>query len=118
MTLEILSDPVIIQRVWKYIAPKVVITNTPIPVNANGEDAQRIINFAVQKIPYDNNVPNLNEIINLPPLQLNFDDIETQVITVYDPVTGKNVSISIAGVAIVIQQAFCNWYIAANGTLP
>jgi hypothetical protein len=111
---DLLSSPQIIQRVWKTLAPKIVITNTPIAIHGNNEVVQRIINFAVQKLPYDNNLPNLNEIQNLPPLQVNFNDVATTVITVYDPVTGKNVCISIAGVAMVIQQAFVTWYLAAN----
>lgn len=98
---DMYTDSQLIERRWKTRAKKIVITN---PV-----EGQKQIVFDVEAIPYDNNVPKLEEAQTKRPLKINVEEVATNMFTIFDPVTGKNITISAAGIAMAIEAAFVDW---------
>ena len=103
---DIYTNPQVIERRWRTRAKKIVITNPP---SEAGLNCQKQIIFDVENIPYDNNIPQFDQAQAQPPLKVNVNDVATQIFTVLDPVTGKNVTISVAGVAAAIESGFVTW---------
>ena len=98
---DIYTDSQLIERRWKTRAKKIIITN---PL-----DGQQQIVFDVEAVPYDNNIPKLEESQVKPPLKINVMEVATDMFTVFDPVTRQNVTISGAGIAMAIEAAFVEW---------
>jgi hypothetical protein len=103
---DIFTESTLIQRRWKKRAKKIVITN---PSSEMASDNKKEIIFDVEEVPYDNNMPKFDETKSLPPLKVGFSDVITETFTIFDPITRKNVTISIAGIASAIEEAYFTW---------
>lgn len=106
---DIYTNPELIERRWKTRAKKIVISN---PSTEN--DGKKEIIFDVEEVPYDNNIPKFNESKQRSPLKIDLNSVATEIFTVYDPVTGQNVDISVAGIASVIEECYVAWQKRSN----
>lgn len=103
---DIFTDPELIQRRWRTRAKKIIITNPPSEVS-DGKEKEII--FDVEDVPYDNNIPKYDISQQQEPLRIKVNDVVTETFTIFDPITKQNVTISVAGVASVIEEAFVKW---------
>ena len=103
---DIYTDPELIQRRWRTRAKKIIITNPPSEAGINGK---KEIIFDVEEVPYDNNMPKFDEARSKAPLKIGVMDVVAQTFTIFDPITRQNVTISVAGIASAIEEAYVTW---------
>lgn len=103
---DIYTNAELLERRWKTRAKKIIITNPP---SDNEGGLQKEIIFDVEDIPYDNNIPKYNETKQQPPLKVGLSNVVTEIFVVFDPITRQNVTISVAGIASAIEEAFVKW---------
>lgn len=94
------SEPILFERRWKTRVKRVIINNLL-------DDKQLIID--VESIPYDNNVPNYNQIISLSPIKVNISKVASETVTTFDPILGQNVTISVEGLISALDQVLNSW---------
>jgi hypothetical protein len=103
---DIFTNSELIERRWKTRAKKIIITNPP---SDNETGLEKEIIFDVEDIPYDNNIPNYIESFQQPPLKISISNVASEIFVVFDPVTKQNITISVAGIASAIEEAFAKW---------
>ena len=103
---DIYTTSELLDRRWKTRAKKIVITNPP---SDNELGLEKEIIFDIEDIPYDNNIPKYDESFQQPPLKISVPNVASEIFVVFDPITRQNVTLSVAGIALAIEEAFVKW---------
>lgn len=106
---DIYTTPELIERRWKTRAKKIVISNP-----STESDGKKEIIFDVEDVPYDNNIPKFDESKQKIPLKVDLSSVASEIFTVYDPVTGQNINISVLGIANAIEESYVAWQKRSN----
>lgn len=106
---DIYTTPELLERRWKTRAKKIVISNPP-----TENDGKKEIIFDVEEVPYDNNIPKFDESKQKSPLKIDLNSVATEIFTVYDPITGQNINISVLGIAKAIEESYVAWQKRSN----
>lgn len=85
-------------------ANRVVIHNPP--------KGEKTVSFRNERVVYEDDKPVATS--KLPSTTRNIDSVVTEVATVTDPVTGQEVTVSVAGMSKLIEEFFMRWYISDN----
>lgn len=98
---DIFSDPKIVEYREKIRAYRIQIEN-PLA-------GEKRIEYVTEKQPFLDGEP-LGESQSAPWVSRNFSDVITETVTVVDPVTSEEITVSVAGIATLVESAFVKWY--------
>lgn len=99
---DILSPIVTVQKRVKTRASEIVIQN---PETGRGD---KVVTFATEHVTFLDG--ERQTAISGAPVVRRVADVAAETVTVVDPGTGQTVTISVAGIAAAIEQAYVDWY--------
>lgn len=97
---DILSPLETVTKQVKTRAPRIHIENPSGP--------EKSISFASESVVMIDGVPVAT--LDAPPVKRAFPAVAAETFTITDPVTGQAVTISVAGIATAIEEAYVRWY--------